>query len=59
MPVSWILIFGSPCALLFFRAIFNALAAGKEELVVKLMNDHVATTVDDLTGVLEQEEAVS
>lgn len=37
------------------RAIFNALAAGKEELVVKLMNDHVAATVDDLTGALEHE----
>ncbi|MNQ82570.1 hypothetical protein D3C85_976240 [compost metagenome] len=41
------------------RAIFNALAAGKEELVTKLMNDHVASTVDDLTGVLENETAVN
>lgn len=37
------------------RAIFNALAAGKEDLVAKLMNDHVASTVEDLTDVMERD----
>lgn len=32
------------------RAIFNAVAAGKEDLATKLMSEHVSSTVDDLTG---------
>ncbi|WP_025140640.1 GntR family transcriptional regulator [Achromobacter sp. DH1f] len=36
------------------RAIVNAIAAGKDELAAKLMNEHVATTVEDLAGSIEQ-----
>jgi DNA-binding GntR family transcriptional regulator len=32
------------------RAIFDAVAAGKEELAARLMNDHVTATVEDLLG---------
>ncbi len=35
-------------------AIFNAISAGKEDLAAKLMNDHVVTTVEDLSGSVEQ-----